>query len=508
MEIFMRNISYSVTSHEVKSELAIILHTPRYASSPSSLSLNFDVRLFKDRRGTRNHSGNGALTLPSSEVGILFLEVYGELLPRNVCYVGGRAIKFTQSRNSARADILEYVQQRPYIEPGASEERKRIEAILASGRVSVKTIQFGWECRDNVFSIEWEETFEKAFLFFDDERREIRIELPQHLSDSLIIAVRLSQISYTSAHIYLSEEPVIFLTLELPPAFEKGTSPQRRRLAALPIADHALVAPYTSLAMRLVCTSQQDLQKFRQLSNVARLHGIYDLEYAIGRRGLFSAAAIDEYQTHLRRCNWCVAYQLESLVRHMYVDIKEILGLMPRIVRLVKEKGKEYTSSMLRHFGTRARSFFWAPDEAEERTIAECFTLAEVDFAAANRSPKLQPTDESLFESLHVIITPTTMFLEGPFQERSNRVIRRYDPVHHESFLRVSFVDEGRLQYRFDRDIDGPAFIRSRVGELLLNGLTIARRTFRFLAYSQSALKEHAVWCVWYSFPVMYLTCP
>jgi hypothetical protein len=86
------------------------------------------------------------------------------------------------------------------------------------------------------------------------------------------------------------------------------------------------------------------------------------------------------------------------------------------------------------------------------------------------------------------------MTLQGPFPEQSNRVIRRYDSTDHESFLRVTFRDDNDLQLRFDRDIDGPGFIRDRFGRFLKKGLSIAGRTFNFLAYSQSALKEHSVW--------------
>jgi hypothetical protein len=104
-----------------------------------------------------------------------------------------------------------------------------------------------------------------------------------------------------------------------------------------------------------------------------------------------------------------------------------------------------------------------------------------------------RPIDGSLYQSFHVDVTPTTMHLDGPFTEQSNRVIRAY-PDHQDYFLRVSFVDEAHLQYRFDHETDGREFITSRVGPPLYNGLKIAGRRFDFLAYSQSALKEHAVW--------------
>jgi RNA-dependent RNA polymerase len=81
----------------------------------------------------------------------------------------------------------------------------------------------------------------------------------------------------------------------------------------------------------------------------------------------------------------------------------------------------------------------------------------------------------------------------GPFPERSNRVIRMYPGKEHH-FLRICFMDENNLQYRFARDVDGPAFVRLRVGDILKGGIRIAGRDFQWLAYSMSSLKEHAVW--------------
>jgi RNA-dependent RNA polymerase len=48
-------------------------------------------------------------------------------------------------------------------------------------------------------------------------------------------------------------------------------------------------------------------------------------------------------------------------------------------------------------------------------------------------------------------------------------------------------VDENRLSYRAEREVDGPDFIERRVGGVL-NGFRCAGKDFEFLAYSQSAL--------------------
>lgn len=42
--------------------------------------------------------------------------------------------------------------------------------------------------------------------------------------------------------------------------------------------------------------------------------------------------------------------------------------------------------------------------------------------------------------------------------------------------------------------MDGTTFLRERVGKILQEGLEIAGRPFEFLAYSNSALRDHAVW--------------
>jgi hypothetical protein len=499
MDIFMRDISYSATNHQVIGDLALILHGPRYAQY-SQFPLNFHVRLFKDKKGIRNHRGCGVLTLPTEEIGRQFLEEYGERPTGAIPFayaIGSRRIKFSLSRTKVRLDVLESITRRPYMDPRISEEKERRDAVLRSEIVLIQTVQFGWECRDSVFSIEWEHTpLEPCSLLFDDDRRELRIII-LHPPKTFIIAVRFSQIIYLSAHTSLSEEPAVFLTLEIPPVYEAEVGqPLRQRLAALPLADHARVSPYTSLALRLVLGSNHELFKFRHLAKVAQVYNVHNSDYPVDRRELFSAAAMEELHHSLRLFNWCVSFQIEALLSTLLVDVKEMLVLIPHIQRLVRHRGKSYTSSMLRYFIPCAREFFYSPDDVRAETIEDCFRLAAQGFASQATSPSLQPTDGSLFHSLHVIITPTTMILEGPFPDRSNRVVRRYDLAHHESFLRVSFVDEGRLRYQFDRDIDGPGFIRSRVGEFLLNGLTIARRGFQFLAYSQSALKDHSVWCV------------
>ncbi|KAJ2928805.1 hypothetical protein H1R20_g8302, partial [Candolleomyces eurysporus] len=284
-------------------------------------------------------------------------------------------------------------------------------------------------------------------------------------------------------------------------SLESPTKQTRNQLSTLPIPpDHERVAPYASLALRLVCTNKKELEKFRNLSKLAGFSHITSHEYAFDRRNLFSQDAVDEYNGWVRKLPWVVAFQVESIVRKRSVDLREMLDLLPDIKQLLrrKDKDKAWVSSLLRDFGTKVHSLYIS-ESREDRgpdAVRRCFDKVVKTFESQPQRRNFKPTDGSLYEALHVTITPTTIMLDGPYPERSNRVIRKYDLVHQESFIRVTFAEEGRLQYRFDREIDSREFIRSRVGPILFDGLVIAGRKFEFLAYSQSALKEHSVWFV------------
>jgi hypothetical protein len=110
---------------------------------------------------------------------------------------------------------------------------------------------------------------------------------------------------------------------------------------------------------------------------------------------------------------------------------------------------------------------FCSEDEVVAIDVVELFRQSSTH----ELEPQGTPTDGSLYNAYHVDVTPTTMHLDGPFIEQSNRVIRTYEAKHQDCFLRGSFVDEAHLQYRFDHKIDGREFITSRNGPLLYTHL-------------------------------------
>ncbi|PSR72409.1 hypothetical protein PHLCEN_2v11752 [Hermanssonia centrifuga] len=516
MEIFMRDLGFSATDTQLRISVAGVLHGPDYSHHrDTTLPINFAIYLHKRRGNVRQRTG--VLTLPTVAIGNQFLQEFGGPTPRRSIVLGTK-VDFRLSNKPPRPHIVEEIRRLPYDDPRAQEERDRQTDLVRSEVVSLRAIQFGWECRDNVFSIEWERIVDRCELIFDDERREFRIKAYE---PSLVrfIAIRASHIAWTSAAMDTSTSttPAIFLSLNYPPNYEtestrnisilmqalnlssRNLEPEPRQRWTNFGNDHAEIAPYTSVAIRLLCRDQSGLKTYQRLCKFAHIKAD-EYAYPAERRNLFSSSVQAEYQSWLLQLAWPVAFQVEALTRGLLVDLREMLHLRRRILEMVRDKGATFTSSFLRHFATQAKTLFWYTDETytPSGSVQDLYVRCEQDYSPPTRSRPRGPVpvpDIDIFECLHVTVTPTSMLLDGPYPERSNRIMRQYTG-NHDSFLRVNFVDETQLQYRFDREVDGASFIKRRVGKVLTDGLHIAGRHFRFLAYSQSALKEHAVWFV------------
>ena len=269
----------------------------------------------------------------------------------------------------------------------------------------------------------------------------------------------------------------------------------RHRVGSLN-AGHAVVAPYAH-QLRIVLydtTSDYDfgdvLKRFEEYCRTSSLHppkqGV--TIDANGRQNFFCNKRLNEIATWLRSplltSNWRVAFQIEALLHNGAANTVELMELRPRIEELIRCSG-DTAGDIMRRFAEKA-----AHRPLGQR-VFECFESVLKDRPRRSRTT---PSRGRLF-CHHVTFTPTRLLLEGPTITQSNRVIREYEG-YEDHFLRVDFRDEDRLQYRWDRDVDGASYLEERVGTLLKKGFDLAGRHFEFLGYSSSALREHAVWYI------------
>jgi len=251
---------------------------------------------------------------------------------------------------------------------------------------------------------------------------------------------------------------------------------------------HEQIAPYAHHIRIILYNLEDPLDKFMTFCRIAGLRPpITGVPIEAIRQGFFAPKQLAWVQTWLRSMsssNWPVAFQIEALLRNGVANTAEVKDLRPRIDELIR-RHQPLAARIMRFFVARAAS------RPPSQTIQDCFELV-VQAKLGNVRPE---APAGRFYCHHVTVTPTRLILEGPNILQSNRVIREYEG-YEDNFIRVDFRDEDRLQYRWDREVDGAAFVRQRVGSFLKGGFFLAGKHFTFLAYSQSALREHAVWFV------------
>jgi RNA-dependent RNA polymerase len=254
---------------------------------------------------------------------------------------------------------------------------------------------------------------------------------------------------------------------------------------------HEVVAPYAqSLRVVLYHDPNVDMiDKFVEMCKIAglgtenmvlRCHGISQIEAS--KRGFFTAKRLYRLRRIFRDLPWPVAFQLESFLHNRLLHTEEVEGLIQPIRTLCDAHKGAYVGHLLQRFNEalQARSVRESPAKCFERVCGS------FNYVKSELSP-------GIILCCHVTFTPSRMILEGPYATQSNRILREYHK-YEDHFIRVDFRDEDRLQYRWAREVDGSSFLKERVGGILKKGFELAGRSFEFLAYSSSALREHAVW--------------
>lgn len=510
----MRGIPFSTEQTQLKERLASVFHSSTY-SRFEPRPLNFDVRIH--RRHTKRAMKTGIITVPTETVGEQFLRDYGDRTQARMDTFD--TIYFERGRHAPNRRVLKAIRETPYSSP-------RIGSQSNGSTVSIERLQFGWYCTDEQYSVEWEKKFDSrayAKLVYDEQRRQFQLTV-QSPTSTMGMTVRHTQVYWAAASPDQSGEPSIFFYLHYPPSFETslpdleyiddedlvGLGFGRMSLRAVDVLElfgdhkrirkritafeetHQPIAPYTSLAIRLVCKSVYDIATFRHFCRTARLP-VDASPPPVVHRGLFSSTVREEYRAWAASLSFPVAFQVEAILTQWLTHIREIVRVIrPVVDSVVSRLGAPAASLLLADLRTRLEARVWYGDgvEVDENTTRTLLATALRQLRTRQPMPHAD-----LFHCNHLYITTTSLILEGPVVERSNRIIRQYWD-NRDSFLRVHFMDDNRLAYRFDSEIDLKELVERRVKRFLLDGVTVAGQHFEFLGYSQSALKSHSVWFV------------
>ncbi|KZV99610.1 RdRP-domain-containing protein [Exidia glandulosa HHB12029] len=492
MEIFFRNVPYSCTEYDLVDALARVLHGPEFL--PYSLSgapLNFHVNLRMKERSNRaggdrmpGNAGNGHLTIPSLPAAQLFLERYGQrgipLRPLSgpVRY---RCVYFARSGNEPPPSLIAQLENEPWQNPRYLIEQQNRATEFAMAAMRVTTVQFGWCCRDGTFSIEWESRAWSDILF-EDLQHQLVLKPASLGSRRPAIVMKYRHIGRISVSVPRAQECSILFELDVAPSFElEPQSPEIHILGMtldLPLNRNArrtrMFYPDEELKRSAPYVSTADLHTFCRLADAAGLYSLEQVDYPCERRGRFSTEVLNILDDWLRGLPRAVAIQVERLLYERLLDAREMVGLSTSIARLIAAYNADNVAAILRTFGAELKSLPWYTDP--------------------QASPKVGHKDVS---NLHVTVSPSSVSITGPIPDRSNRILRIPEfRGFEENFIRIAFADDDGQTFRYDPDVDTTDVVRSLVLPIMRDGFTLGGRLYKYLAYSQSALKQHSFWFV------------
>ncbi|KDR73538.1 hypothetical protein GALMADRAFT_251265 [Galerina marginata CBS 339.88] len=515
MDVQIKYIPYDASQWDVTRAIAVILHSDDFAPVVEGRLINFAVRLeYIDKSSIRNN-GKGLLTLPTEPTGIKFLAYVSDPNSDGV-RINGKKLKFIRQTRPPPQGLVLTLRKTPYLNPDFQEERQAKVRIFDETVLRVDTVQFGifyqpsypqggkGQIPPRAFSVEWERDYINSYgcLKFEYDHKLIRLTLGNELTESDGCSIAINFASIQKIGVGYDGKPYICFDTLTPPVMESiqfhrsltGRSDidnrkYKQRIGAIH-EGHATVAAYTPhLRLLLYNHPETDITKvFSEAcyaaglseSMIIKLTGPVQIE-AI-KNGFFKPKRIYLLHKTLATFEWPIAFQLESLLHNGLLHTGDLDELIPRIRDLSEKhvhKGALYVGDLLRRYNEALQV------RPAQESPSSCFQRVLRKFEYAH--------NREAFRCYHITFTPTRMILEGPYASQSNRVIRQYQGFE-DHFLRVDFRDEDRLQYRWDREVDGTSFLKERVGNTLKLGFELAGRRFEFLAYSSSALRDHAVW--------------
>ncbi|KXN89587.1 putative RNA-dependent RNA polymerase 1 [Leucoagaricus sp. SymC.cos] len=518
MELGITRIPTEAGKWDVVRAIAGVLHSDEFRPEGARKE-NFALELTPSNVSDYRNGGMGYLVIPTELLAFKFLRYVEDEPIRIKDPASGRMKKLKFFRDRSRQfkkGQIETLAKTPFMEPDKEEEHQRKLAELAD-QFRIDSVQFGLFYREQYpvnpnqrlgprsFSIEVKKDLvgdEVGWLKFEYDHKLIRITIcnPVTGETGYSIAINLSSIQKIAVG-YDGKPYVCFDTLT-PPVLEsfqyhrsqtgdksKDEQKYKHRIGSLNDA-HRAVAPYAPhLRILLYRFSDSDtIEKFAEMCKASEISENIIIrcdrprmaQVEASSRGFFARNVLYQIHREIRTFPWAVGFQLEALLHNGLLHTEELRALLPPVRMLCKERDHSWVDDFLRKYGEALR------DRDPRESPMNCFNRVRKKYVP----PKMTI---STFRCRHVTFTPTRMIMEGPYATQSNRIIRRF-AGYEEFFLRVDFRDEDRLQYRWNREVDGASFVRERVGGILKNGFEIAGRNFEFLAYSSSALREHAVW--------------
>ena len=489
----MENVPYVVDEIQLNRQLRPTLHGPYFEPVfQGSAPYDYRIQLFKGKRRGQGHGGCGIITVPTEAIGL-------QLIALGSIVVHGRPIRFRRSNKPALFEHIAMV-QRAYQDPEIREQEEQKRAELAID-INISWVQLCWTGFGER-SIEWQSQG-SWLVSFDDNNRAIVLQ-----SGAWRIVVRNTTIESIE-----TDTDFCYLSLEVPPTLETEREseasafdleslqealgieapPQLRDRQTMLERGQEAIIPFVNTLRFRFANRYSGVAEFKSKMKLIdrRVHAYRGPEPT--HRGLFTPQSLAQLQEWCRLQEYQIAFQVHAILSKRLIAPAMLLDLVPTLQQIIEELRSEEVVGILKRFEQLISKPEDGMDDWNPRNFLE-FCIAN---RVTNDSRRVVLPEEAsrLFECYSVTITPTSQLLSGPIPETSNRVLRWYSDYQHH-FLRVDFTEEDGNNLRLDQEVDNAGFVERRIGGVLKHGIKVAGRHFEFLAYSQSALRDHAVWFI------------
>lgn len=190
-----------------------------------------------------------------------------------------------------------------------------------------------------------------------------------------------------------------------------------------------------------------------------------------------------------------VLYQMEALVRNGYLFPATVTILLRKWIEHSSRSNSMISSAALRKLfrqipfaGVGVEASIFDPDEIWEYVLEN-----EKEVKSGLSSELTTEKGRHNLVPIHkVTVTPTRVTLHGPEPEAKNRILRRF-PEHTDYFIRVQFAEEDGSDIQFNSNVNNDHIDR-RFKSIFRDGITVGGRTYGFLGFSHSSLRNHSAW--------------
>ena len=540
MQIFMRGIPIHTTAEALEVVIAKRIHRPPFPTSPP---LNFHIHLFRVSLGSKFLSG--LLTLPDAPSGELFLSTFTDGIP-----MGLSKVLFSRNNKPSDEARIARVASTPWQDPKIL--RKEAEMRKAdSAEIPLVTFAFGRLCRDGSFSAEARRDGEST-ISCDIDNRRVRLTMdsdhlgfgPDLTLNNIHVWYRASQIltlcltddDATPGNHSIILEANAFPVFENKPSFQQLVIEREQPSQRVRSIFEKSPISYVGRFLLLTFKTHDNLALF--IKGCKRLHIRHPIPSSIHivQRGLYSENIKARCQRVLQQLPYPLAFEVDKAIYSSTLDLTEVIELHKVLQKLLREKGEE-AAPIFRWFITRIQApslqnlHKLALKDTQEGFVgmlqkkrkhrrqrgrkknnqlpvtesemlknpmlSDLLELAAKVYApeVPRASPLIAHTP-ALYQSYHLIITPSSLIPDGPLPDQSSSILRRFR--NNDCFLRVTFQDNNRMALRHDTtlNISIKSLLHSRYKKALVQGITVAGRHFEFLGYSMSGLKQHSVFFV------------